>query len=150
MTAVSSDRDAWTNRFQTPTWDALVSVYAKPAAPLMQQARERLDAIAGLSPTLAWHGPSWRWSLRYDGHGRSGWAYLVPRPERPQLAVPLETDRLDALKVRKLSKPVRDTIELAPVVAGVAWCEWDLSSKAQVDELAALVAARVALGGGTG
>ncbi len=145
MTAVAAASDAWTNRFNTPDWADLIADYTDHQLTLINLAHTKLSAIEGLSPQLEWHGPSWRWTLRFDGHGASGWVYLIPRTEKPQIGMPLHVEQLDQLRLRKVSKTVREPIEHAPVVAGTAWCEWELSGKSVVEELCKLAALRLKL-----
>lgn len=145
MTAVAATNDAWTDRFTTPDWPTLAARFEDTQSALLELAHTKLHAIDGLTSTLEWHGPSWRWTLRFDGHGRTGLAYLIPRTERPQIGIPLPLERIADLRLKKLSKTVREPIEHAPVVAGTAWCEWDLSGKSVVDELCKLAAARAQL-----
>jgi hypothetical protein len=130
-------RKAWEDKYRTPSVSELVVGLDAQHAQLFRAAREALGQMA--PERLSWLGIPWRWSLVY-GVPRSPrpLAYLVPQPSRPLVIVPLgseiEADVLD----RKLSKPARDAIMHAPVVGEVRWTQWDLSSKAQLEEVLGL------------
>ena len=64
--------------------------------------------------------------------------YLVPQPAKPLLALPMSSEMVQALPMRRLPKFIRDVIVLSPKVAGVHWMQWELSGRGQVDELVGL------------
>lgn len=133
-------RIAWEDRFQTPKLDELMAELAKHQFQLVEQVREALLAFGGVNEKIVWQGIPWRWTLAYglDGMNDKPWAYIVPQPGKAVLAIPMGNDMVAALPMRKLPKFVRDAVTLSPKVAGVHWMQWELTSRAQVEELVAL------------
>jgi hypothetical protein len=66
------------------------------------------------------------------------WAYLVPQPGRPVLALPITEEVAASMSDRKFSRAVRDSVALAPLINGVRWTQWELTSRTQGEELLAL------------
>lgn len=133
-------RIAWEDRFHTPTLDELLEGYTKQHSQLIDQARQGVLALDSVTEVIAWHGIPWRWTLAYgiEGSQERPWAYIIPQPAKPLLALPLSGEFVETLPMRKLPKFVRDSIPLAPRVAGVHWVQWELTGKSQVDDLIAL------------
>ena len=133
-------RKAWEDKYRVPTAADLLAALAGPHGELLRTAREALGQFA--TERIAWLGIPWRWSLVYSTpKGVRPLTYLVPQPGRPLMVLPLGGEvALDVLE-RKLSRPVRDAILHAPVVGEVRWTQWELTSKAQVEELLRLARA---------
>lgn len=134
-------RNPWEDRFQTPGLDDLLGALAKPQLQLIDQAREGLLALEGVTESIAWLGIPWRWTLAFNLEGTAAekpWIYLVPQPAKPLLALPMSSEMVQALPMRRLPKFIRDVIVLSPKVAGVHWMQWELSGRGQVDELVGL------------
>lgn len=133
-------RIAWEDRFQTPKLDELIAELAKHQNQLVEQAREAILALEGVTESISWLGIPWRWTLAYgiEGVNDKPWAYIVPQPGKAVLALPMNSEAVAALPMRKLPKFVRDVVILSPKVAGVHWMQWELTSRAQVEELASL------------
>lgn len=128
----------WFDQFRTPAEKTLLAGQDEIQTELFSRLRAAL--AADLTETLAWRGIPWRWSFAYTSiDGDTPAAFLIPEPGKPQLAVPLPIAFVDTLKVRRLSKPVRDGILLAKPVSGILWAEWDLTSQTLVDDLTGLV-----------
>lgn len=141
----AKSRPSWGDRFRAPDAESLVESLPRHQVPAFEHARERLRSVGGVRETLGWHGV-WNWSFafRHNGDSDPAVAYLVPDPSRPRLCVTFPDDRIGELPVKKLSKAVRDTLAHAPTVDGVRWPTWEIHSKAQVDEILALMEYRVA------
>jgi hypothetical protein len=133
-------RIPWEDRFQTPRTEDLLSEFAKHQAHLIHQAREALNSMDGVTESIAWLGIPWRWTLAFglDGVKDKPWAYLVPQPGKPILALPMTGEAVASLPMRKLPKFIRDVVTLSPKVGGVHWMQWELTSKTQLDELITL------------
>lgn len=129
-------RIAWEDRFARPSVGELLEPFAKHQATLIEHIREELLALEGVRETIIWRG-TWRWTFAYtaDGDGERPWAYVVPQPGRPLVAIPLNPDAIAALPLRRLSKAVRDGIALAARVGDVAWPQWEPLGRGQADEL---------------
>ena len=136
---------AWTNRFQTPTGDALAGAFEGPAHDLYVHARTGLDQVEDTTCEIRWLGVPWRWSLVYrlKGDPEAVLAYLVPEPGRPQICVPLEYEDLEKITPRRLSRTVRDGIVFAAEVGATRWASWELQSESQADEILSLVRAKL-------
>jgi hypothetical protein len=138
-------RIAWEDRFAAPGAAELLAPLAKHHATLMQQAREGLGALEEAAESIVWHGVPWRWTFAFASKDEPErpWAYLVPQPGRPLLAMPLSGEVIAALPMRKLSKTVRDGLVLASLVGGVYWPQWMLVGRAQVEELVGIARRRL-------
>lgn len=140
MTASAlKSRQAWMDRYRTPTVNELVSAFNKQLTGVVNHARERMLAIDGVKEEVSWQGV-WRWTLLYriPGEADRVWAYLVMDPHKPRLAVPVPNDLISDLPVKKLSKFVRDGLAHAPTVDGVRWAHWEIQGKTQADDILSL------------
>ena len=130
-------RIAWEDRFASPDASDLFAPFPKAQAALLEQVREGMAALGGVVESIVWHGVPWRWTFAFasESEPERPWAYLVPQPGRPLLAMPLTGEVIGMLPMRRLSRPVRDALALAALVGGVYWPQWPLTSRTQVDEL---------------
>jgi len=137
--------DAWTNRFQTPTVEALTEALQLPARDLFTSARMKLDEVEDTICEIRWLGVPWRWSLLYalKGETDDALAYLVPDPQKPQLCVPMDCESLERVAPKRLSRAIRDGIVFAAEVGGTRWASWELQSETQIDEILTLARAKV-------
>ncbi|MBS0192311.1 MAG: hypothetical protein U0573_06770 [Phycisphaerales bacterium] len=133
----TGSRAAWNDRFRKPSAEILTSEVARGVAPAVSLYREQLLATAGVTEEISWQGVPWRWSLLYRHEAVQGraWAYLVAQPGQPLAIVPLTSEGIAALPMRRLLKPVRDAITHAKQVEGVWWAQWTIQSKSQVESL---------------
>lgn len=139
----SPARAPWEDKFSAPTWTVLREAFPKPVVPVLEHVRERLLSVTGVRETLSWHGIPWRWSLRYQAEGEAvPMAFLVPNPAKPLLAVPMTMGQIDRLPQRRLPRTIRDAILHAVEIDGVRWPAWEITSKAQADEVLMLVSLR--------
>ena len=134
---VVKPRIAWEDRFASPDASDLLDAFPKVQAGLVEQVREGMAELGGVAESIVWHGVPWRWTFGFaaEGEPERPWAYLVPQPGKPLLAMPLTSEVIASLPMRKLSKSVRDGLSLASLVGGVYWPQWPLTSRAQVEEL---------------
>jgi hypothetical protein len=131
------ERLAWEDRFSAPAVDDLLAEFGKQQLQLIEHARDGLLGFGGVTEKVSWLGIPWRWTLAYgvEGSGDRPWAYLVPQPGKPLLAIPMTSDMVKALPLRRLPKFIRDVIAFSPRVAGVHWMQWELTGRGMVDEL---------------
>ncbi|MFO0831493.1 MAG: hypothetical protein U0637_06580 [Phycisphaerales bacterium] len=143
---VRAKRPAWANRFAAPTLAALVQSLKPSSSAPFRHARQCLLAVPGMNERVAWQGV-WHWTLVYTHPTlpTQAWAFLVPDPSRPLLAIPVAESALTALPRKHLTRPVRDGLVAAPVVGGLRWATWELSSKSLAENILAIAAARAAL-----
>lgn len=127
----------WEDQFNTPSMDDLRRHYPKQLGNLLETARSNLLAFEGVREELAWQGVPWRWTLTYscpDDPTRA-WAYLVPDPLRPKIALPLTEEMVEALPMRRLKKFVRDGVVAARRVNTVYWATWEITNRSQLEEI---------------
>lgn len=135
----------WADRFTTPTADGLRKAMDKPLGDLLETARTWLAEFGTLQEEVSWQGESWRWTLVYRANGsasRYPWAYLIPNPEGPKLAIPLDESEVRKLPLARAKKHVRDGITTAKRVDNTLWAVWDVGSKTALDEVFDLVKRR--------
>lgn len=134
----------WENKFRTPVREELLAGLAKPHAQLIEAARLRLREVPRVREDLIWQGLPWRWTFafRIDGDPSRPWAYLVPEPGKPRLVLSLTLEELARFPVRKLTKPARDPLSHGVEVDGIHWVEWEITSRALLDEVLTLAMSR--------
>jgi len=120
--------------------DDLLGGFPKQLGGVVEHARGKLLAAAGVHEEVNWQGV-WKWTLLYrlpeHGDGRA-WVYVVPDPVRPRMAVPVAEGTIAELPLKKMSKYIRDGLAHAATVDGVRWPQWDVQTKAQVDDVMSL------------
>lgn len=133
-------KSAWSDRFRKPTILDLEENLPAPDRALFIRARAGFGKMTGVCESVEWAGIPMRWSFVYriDGQERA-LAYLVPDPAKVTLVLPLTASRVKTILARPASKAIHKGIIHAPVVDGVRWAQWDLTSLAQVKELSRLV-----------
>ncbi|HRQ72361.1 MAG TPA: hypothetical protein PLU35_04955 [Phycisphaerales bacterium] len=139
-------RPVWEDRFTKPTFDSLRAAMDPAHTNLFDLARTRLSALPQAAEDLVWHGIPWRWTFVYrHGQGASGSAiaYLVPKPDRPLIALPIPHQVLSSIRLKKSSRLIREGLSQAKVVAGVYWPQWELTSKPLLDEVVSLIEHRL-------
>lgn len=143
MTGSNKSRPKWSDRFHTPTPEDLRAGVSRQFVPAVELACKLLCAPGGVREHAQWRGV-WNWTIVYD-HGSDDGpaiAYIVPDPERPRLCVPCTDELIAELPLKRLSKPIRETLGTAPLVDAVRWPVWDIQSKAQVEEVLAILSTR--------
>jgi hypothetical protein len=140
MRRVYKERPAWQDRFTPPDVDELLAGLGKQQLQLIEHARNGLLALDDVTEKVTWLGIPWRWTLAYGVEGSEDrpWAYLVPQPGKPLLAIPMNSEMVKSLPMRRLPKFVRDVIAFSPRVAGVHWLQWELTGRGMVDDLLGL------------
>lgn len=142
MTAHTPKRVAWDDRFREPAVDELFKgVSSHGGAEQFKELRKRLGAFQGVQERVQWQGVPWRWTLVYscDLDPTRAFAYLVPDPAKPQIAIPLTVAMVESLPLKRMKKAVRDAVLLSKFVAGVYWPSWTLEAGVPVDELAEIL-----------
>lgn len=135
--APKKTRSVWEDRFKTPTLDDLRQQYNRQTANLLDTALERLRGYGDLSEDLSWQGLPWRWTITFKSTKADSraWAYVVPDPEKPKLAMPLTAEMVNAMPLHRMKKHVRDGVLLSRLVDGVYWATWDLTGKDQLKDI---------------
>lgn len=135
--APKKTRSPWEDRFRTPTLEDLWQQYNRQTANLLDAALERLRGYGDLSEDLTWQGLPWRWTITFRSQVDNGraWAYLVPDPEKPKLAMPLTSAMVSSMPLHRMKKHVRDGVLQSRLVDGVYWATWDLTGKDQLKDI---------------
>jgi len=135
--SLKKTRLAWEDQFRMPSLDELRNHYPKQLGNLISAARDRLLEFDGVEEEIAWQGLPWRWTLTYrcPEDPTRAWAYLVPDPEKPKISMPLTQEMVAALPMRRLKKFVRDGVVFARRVENVYWATWEITNRAQLDEV---------------
>ncbi|GMV24983.1 MAG: hypothetical protein AMXMBFR58_10140 [Phycisphaerae bacterium] len=130
-------RNAWEDRFRTPTFETLRDLSNKQVGAVFETARQRLLALGDVTETLAWLGIPWRWSLEYRSplDPSRAWVVLVLQPNKPEIVVPLPAAVLTRLPLAKLPRTIREGLRAVSPIAGVYWPGWECQTKTQVDEV---------------
>lgn len=140
---VVNARLVWEDRFQTPTCALLLAGLSREHAAVVSRARKALLTSPGGTEAVVWHGLPWRWTLVYRMKPSARpFAYIIPQPARPRVALPLEVRLIDSLSPRQLTRTLRDGLAAGVQVGSICWAQWDLTSAAQCDEIVALVRMR--------
>jgi hypothetical protein len=134
-------RTPWSNRFDTPLPEALIADLPTAAAPAARHARAVMQSLQ-LCERLEWRGVLHWTIVCHTPQSPAPLAFLVLDPSRPVLCIPLPDAALAALP--RVPKSVREVLAQAPLVAGIRWATWELTSKTVVDDLARLLAAHLA------
>ncbi len=134
-------RTAWEDRFKTPSLEVLRQQYNRQMVNLLDAALERLRGYGELNEDLAWQGLPWRWTITFRSAHDNGraWAYVVPDPEKPKIAMPLTAAMVHAMPLHRMKKHVRDGVLLSRLVDGIYWATWDLTGKDQLKDILELV-----------
>ena len=128
----------WEDRFERPTVEDLRGHYNKQLVGYHDTARDFIHTFENIEETIGWHGLPWRWSYRFDIVGvtdERGWVYLVPDPSGPRLSIPMTEEMVEKLPKTRLKKHVREGIEHARTIGDVRWTDWQITGKAQLDDL---------------
>lgn len=134
-------RSPWSDRFRTPTAEALLAQYEGHGRDLADAALADLAKIVGSPPTIEWQGLSWKWALVYRVPGEHDPViYLVPTPDWPTLALPVPQPIAEDIITRRGSKYLRDVLVHACQVGQTRWAQWSIQGRAQLADVLKLCA----------
>jgi hypothetical protein len=107
---------------------------------MFDAARMRLLDLEGVQESAAWYGESWHWTIEYRvDQADEPLALLVPSPIDLQLAVPLDREFTETLPMSRMSRALRDGLELAQEPFDTRWGIWSVHSAGLLDSLQDLV-----------
>jgi hypothetical protein len=169
-TTFSNPRVAWQNRWSEPGLETLLSALKAHHRRAFNHLMQQLDTMDGVSRSLIWYGPGWKWTLQYvhstgtkpvarkngaDNGQAPGSAelsqalcYLVPDSLMPLVCVPLSAAVIEQLPLKRLSKYVRDGILLAKCAVAIRWAVWSPVSDSEAGLLTDLIKRKHAICGG--
>jgi hypothetical protein len=135
--ATTTAKEAWENEFREPSLDELRGMYQDAELRLFDSCREGAEELDDVTWRINWEGVPWRWCLRFEHpeDGEQPFAYLVPAPEGPELCVPLTSECVDSIPLRRLKRYGRDGIVKAKKVGSVRWPSWTISAKTELEEM---------------
>ncbi|MEO1128465.1 MAG: hypothetical protein AAFX05_02020 [Planctomycetota bacterium] len=127
----------WEDKFNEPSIDEVRSHYAKPERDLFDAARSRILEFPKVEESFGWLGLPWRWCFSYTlpGDPTRAWAYLVPDPASPRVAMPFTEDMLKAMPVHRFKRHLKDGLAAAVEVGGIFWATFEITSKSQLDDV---------------
>lgn len=134
--AIEAAREAWENEFREPQIEDLRGMYEESALFLYDAVRAGALALDGVTEELAWEGIPWRWCLRMSHPNDTGvFAYIAPMPTGPELCLPLTTECVESIPLRRLKRYARDNIVKAKKVGSDRWPSWRVNAKTELEEL---------------
>ena len=134
-------RSVWEDRFSQPTETEVLSHYTRQLRGCAESVRAVMAARAEIRESLEWMGVPWRWTFVYrrEGLASRSDAYLVPFPAGPRWVLAVPTEIAAHLPLRALPRIVRDAFASATRVGSQVWPQWDIQTKAQVQEVAGVL-----------
>jgi hypothetical protein len=172
-TSVSNTRLAWQNRWSQPGLETLLNALKPHHRRAFNHLMQGIDVIEGVSKSLIWYGPGWKWTLQYvqapgpkagnrkggTGNGQGpapaelsqALCYLVPDSQMPLVCVPLSAGVIEQLPLKRLSKYIRDGIAVAKCAVAIRWAVWSPISDSEAGLLMDLIKRKCTItsGGGT-
>lgn len=145
--SLGAERLPWADRFSKPDLKQLHSHYDKPSTELFETARRSVAEPDAVEVRVAWQGLPWRWTLVFEhpNDPTRAFAYLVPDPQGVKISVPLTTDMVQRLPLRRMKKTTRDGIETGNRIEQVVWACWDVGSENQLDEIMDIIRTKLAV-----
>ncbi|MEM7681651.1 MAG: hypothetical protein AAF288_06830 [Planctomycetota bacterium] len=137
-------RIPWEDRWNAPTVEALLKDHKESHAKAFNSFLEGASKFEGVALSIAWHGEAWKWAIEFNlphaGLGgkeadQMSMAYIVPRPETPEVAIPLAPSFLEVLPMRRINRFVREPIRSARQAVDVHWGLFTPSAQTEVDHL---------------
>jgi hypothetical protein len=149
MSDAMAPTTAWADRWNPPTFDALMAELNEPASIHMPKLFTNIRGeVADLEQRVIWHGTSWRWTVEFSapsqistagGEGREVLFYFVPNPEEPLVCVPLRPEVLEHLPIRRLNRYIRDGIRGAKWAVDIRWGKWIITANTEVEHMTDLL-----------
>ncbi len=134
---------AWEDRWNQPTFEALMAPQKEQHFNLLNNLLERTEAFPGISRSLVWYGDSWKWTIQYVFDASVGatepLAYFVPNPEQATFCVPLREEMIAALPTKRLNRYIRDGIRGGKCAVDIHWIKWTPTAMTEVEHLVDLI-----------
>ncbi len=138
--ATYTPRRPWEDRWNQPTEPQLLEPIGEQHHKYFAHLMQLLDQFEGVRRTVVWYGRSWRWTIQYevyDAEGRSlgVLAYIIPRPESPQICISLTEAQVAKLPMRRLNRYIRDGIQAAKAAVTTHWATWSPTAMTEAEQL---------------
>jgi len=134
--------DCWREPVLEELLEPLSDQHSKPFRTLLDKVR----AFEGVKESIADHGVSWHWTIVFTlpavakrKDGMHQFAYMVPNPNGPLICIPMTTDMISALPMRRLNRYIRDGVRVAKCAVDIHWCQWTPSALTEVEYLTDLL-----------
>jgi hypothetical protein len=163
-TTAIAQRLAWHDRWTTPKESDLLDCLKFHHKRNLVKIMESLDSVEDVERSLIWYGPSWKWTFQYtqvmlriatrlrnpspssfragqqsgDGRGDS-LCYVVPDCIMPLVCVPLRTQMIETLPMKRLSRFIRDGIRTAKCAVEIHWAIWTPISETETGMILELI-----------
>lgn len=137
MTTGTKQPPAWENKFVTPTLEECLDPYLPHVRQLFDDARARILAHNPILEEFGWQGLPWRWCLTYrlPGEHHHDFAYLVPNPEKPRIAMPFSESELQSMPLHRFKKHLKDALAHSVKTGRTHWATFEITSKPQLDDI---------------
>lgn len=139
MGGLRTQRSAWEDRFSQPTDLEVLSHLTRQYRCCAEAARGVLRGYPEVRETLDWMGIPWRWTFVYKREHARCVAYLIPMSTGPRWVLTVPLDVAGGLPLKQFARPVREGLVAATRVGAQLWPQWDVQTKAQVQEVAVLL-----------
>jgi len=140
------EQTAWENRWEQPTREQLYGLIDEGKRKFWDALRENVLAFDGVEEDVVWHGLAWKWVTRYthpaaatEGEPDGVIAYVVTLPDQAQFCVPLSTDEILSMPVRRLNRYIRDQLRSAKCAVEMHWGHWEPTAMTEVEYLTDLI-----------
>ena len=140
----TASRLPWEDRWTEPSVRQLLEPVPARHRHQLKAIIDELDAYEDLAQRVVWYGPGWNWTIQYQFSSAPVSAcdvlcYVVPRLESPQVCVPLRSQEIEGLPMRRLSRIVREGIRSAKCAVTVNWAMFTPSSSSETEQLIDLI-----------
>ncbi len=134
------ERSAWEDRFNRPTVELLRAGVRGQPRRLFDSLHRQLGDLDEVTVDLAWHGACWRWTIEYrTSLAEEPLAVLIPSPDNLQVAMPLDRDFVSSLPLGRMTRALRDGLNLAQEPFDTRWGIWSIGASGLVDDVMDLV-----------
>lgn len=133
-------RLAWEDRWVKPSLGQLLGPIKDPNRTMIENLVAQLDDFDKVERNVTWYGDAWKWTIQYvQRKPESGkdqiLCYLIPKSEGPLVCVPLTSQLIQKLPMRRLGKVVREGIMSAKCAVATYWATWAPNNRTEVDHL---------------
>lgn len=137
MTTSTKHPPAWENKFEVPTLEDCLAPYLPHLRQLFDDARGKILTYEGITEEFGWRGLPWRWCLTYrlPTSKTHDFAYLVPNPEKPRLAMPFSEHELQSMPLHRFKKHVKDALAQSVKTGRTHWTTFEITNKPQFDDV---------------
>jgi hypothetical protein len=134
------DRDAWNDRFRSPSVSELRAALKRDAAGLFERACRGLRELQDAAEAVVWNGECWKWTVAFEGTGdNQPTVVIIPNPSDLQVAARLSPERVRAARRLAVRRAVREGLDLAADPFDSEWCVWSVSARGVLDEIVTLL-----------